>query len=262
MLPNSEEGYGEAEEEEGLVPSAGFPEGGKGFVITLVMKAGSKMSHDREGGCGGHRGDGDVSSGEKNDGKNEDEEHYRSRHERYEDASGSGDAFPALEAEPRGVVVAKDGKERCHHVNDLHEKLLGGGEGCAEIVEEGEVDGGLAFAELEKVDGQYDREKAFENVEDEAKNAGSFAKSAEDIGRSYVARAVFADVDSFESFSDEESKGSRCHKECDERKDVRHSGRLAFVEKRKRRVCDPPAKVCERDTEDRCLLEFGGFNVI
>lgn len=94
--------------------------------------------------------------------------------------------------------MAENGEQGGENMDDLNEELLGGGKGLAKGFEKGKVGKGFAIAELEEVDGEENGEEAFEDVEDEAENAWSFAENAKDIGGADVAGAVFSDIDSFD----------------------------------------------------------------
>ena len=62
MFPDGHESGEEGEEEERLIPCAGFPKGGARFVVVVhVVVTSSNVREDGEGDASGDASDGDVS---------------------------------------------------------------------------------------------------------------------------------------------------------------------------------------------------------
>ena len=138
--------------------------------------------------------------------------------------------------------MPENSKEGSDHVNGLHKELLRGGEGLAKGVEEGEMRPWFTVAKLQEIDRNENGEEAFENIENEADDAGAFAKNAKDIGGADIAGAVLTDVDPFDHFADDEPERGGGDDEGDDGKGVGHGERIATGWQRKRRGFAPPLK--------------------
>lgn len=225
MFPDGQNSNREAEHEEGNVP---------GSILDPAMVPGTPEREEGKRTCRDDGSERDVSGDEENNEEKKNQNQGGEGHQGQQNPEGCGDPFPSLETQPGRIIVPKNGEESGDDVNHLHKELSRFRERRPHRIEKGKVRDGLAVAKLQKIDGQNNRDESLENVENQTNDARPHAENPKDVSGSNIAGTMFADVDSFDHATDNETKGSRRDDEGEDGKRVGHEGEASSRERKEK----------------------------